>query len=61
MHKKPQNIIKISSQVEGGDYLQLVFDAGTMTPDEMVAKFNNFLRGVGYNPRDRDVTWNHLG
>lgn len=77
MIKQPQNIIKISSQEEGGAYLQMVFDAGNLDHWEMTKRFHNFLRGTGYNIRydniivedmvsnigksDPDETWNPAG
>mgnify|MGYP006111989077 CR=1 FL=1 len=48
MIKSPQNIIKLSSQIQGGDYLQMVFDAKDMNHEELVERFQNFLRGIGY-------------
>jgi hypothetical protein len=48
MIKTPQNMIKISSQIQGGDYLQMVFDAKDMNHEELVERFQNFLRGIGY-------------
>ena len=77
MNKQPQNIIKISSQEEGGAYLQMVFDAGSLDHWEITKRFHNFLRGAGYNIRypniavedsisvmgksDPDETWNPAG
>jgi hypothetical protein len=48
MIKSPQNMIKLSSQIQGGDYLQMVFDAKDMNHEELVERFQNFLRGIGY-------------
>ena len=48
MIKTPQNMIKISSQIQGGDYLQMVFDAKDMNHEELVERFQNFLRGIGH-------------
>ena len=48
MLKEPQNIIKISSQMEDGNYLQMVFDAEDMGHKELIELFQNFLRGIGY-------------
>ena len=49
MLKEPQNIIKISSQEEDGTYLQMVFDADELKHEEITERFQNFLRGIGYN------------
>ena len=48
MLKEPQNIVKISSQTEDGNYSQMVFDAEDMGHEELVELFQNFLRGIGY-------------
>ena len=48
MLKEPQNIIKISSQTEDGNYLQMVFDAHGIGHEELVELFQNFLRGIGF-------------
>tara|TARA_R110000796_G_scaffold57940_1_gene133592 strand:+ start:1383 stop:1583 length:201 start_codon:yes stop_codon:yes gene_type:complete len=48
MLKTPQNIIKISSQDDEGKYFQMVFDAEDMGHEELVERFQNFLRGIGY-------------
>ena len=48
MIKTPQNIIKISSQHTDGDYSQMVFDAGGIHHEDLVERFQNFLRGIGY-------------
>ena len=49
MLKEPQNIIKISSQHIDGEYSQMVFDAGEIHHEDLVERFQNFLRGIGYN------------
>jgi len=54
MHKQPQNIIKISSQHEDGDYLQMVFDAGNMPHWFLTERFENFLQGLGYTISNDD-------
>jgi hypothetical protein len=48
MLKKPQNIIKFSSRSENGDYTQMVFDGAGMCQTNMMLRFENFLRGLGY-------------
>jgi hypothetical protein len=48
MNKEPQNIIKISSQHSDGDYSQTVFDAYDLDSQDLMAKFTDFLRGIGY-------------
>jgi hypothetical protein len=47
MNKEPQNILKFSSQNTNGEYLQMVFDAKNMSYEEINARFQNFLRGLG--------------
>ena len=48
MIKTPQNIIKISSQHTDGDYSQMVFNANESHYEDLVERFQNFLRGIGY-------------
>tara|TARA_R110002126_G_scaffold105791_2_gene240273 strand:- start:9717 stop:9893 length:177 start_codon:yes stop_codon:yes gene_type:complete len=47
MIKKPQNILKFSSQNTNGEYLQMVFDAKNMSYEEINARFQKFLWGLG--------------
>ena len=48
MNKEPQDIIKFSSRSADGHYLQMVFDGTNMSHTEMLLRFENFLRGMGY-------------